>query len=478
MFSHRRTTAPLLGLAAAALLAACGGGSPSLSSPAGTPPVATAGPDQAVASGATVTLDGSASAGTGALSYAWAQVSGPAVALSAPSAAVTTFASPVVAAGAAPVALAFTLTVHDAAGAAASAAVAVTVAPAPPAVVPPVAHAGADQAVASGAAVVLGGSASGGAAGATYSYAWTQVSGPPVSLLGTGTAAPTFTAPTVAAGAPPVALVFALVVGDGITGSAPSQVTVTVNPEGAAFPPPPGTPPPAPADPNPPPAGGSGSNRWEIGAAGGLYVVDPAAGEPSVQGFVVVTFGPVSSGNFIPPDGTVVTLNGVPLLRDPTLNGAWFRVDPAGPQPVAGSGGRLVLTATATVSGKLLERTLVLPCPADVAVASTPEVGAALAAGGSVRLTSPSDLTLNVGIAPMAGIVPTAILWGYDPATRALSASGGPHGIPPGPLDLSVPVAATTAPAYLMDLRWPGQWIIDGETGGFCGLAKRWTYAR
>jgi hypothetical protein len=39
-------------------------------------------------------------------------------------------------------------------------------------------------------------------------------------------------------------------------------------------------------------------------------------------------------------------------------------------------------------------------------------------------------------------------------------------------------VAATTAPAYLMDLRWPGQWIIDGETGGFCGLAKRWAYAR
>jgi hypothetical protein len=46
-----------------------------------------------------------------------------------------------------------------------------------------------------------------------------------------------------------------------------------------------------------------------------------------------------------------------------------------------------------------------------------------------------------------------------------------------GQLGVTVPVSVpTTAPQYLMDVRWPGFWQADGETGGFCGLAKRWTY--
>jgi hypothetical protein len=244
----------------------------------------------------------------------------------------------------------------------------------------------------------------------------------------------------------------------------------------------PGTPAPAAPDPAPPPVGGSGSNRFQIGVAQGLYLVDPAQGEAAVQGLVVVTLGPVGTGNFIPPDDTVVTLNGVALLRDPALNGAYWRVDPAGPQPVVGSGGRLVLVATGTVAGALVSRTLVLPCPGDVEIASSPAAGAVLAPAPApatpLRLTSASDLTLNVGIAALAGIYPTATLWGYDPATRSLVPSGSPKIVPPGPLDLALAVADTAAPAYLLDLRWPGTWVIDGETGGFCGLAKRWAYAR
>ena len=239
----------------------------------------------------------------------------------------------------------------------------------------------------------------------------------------------------------------------------------------------PATPVPAPADPNPPAIGGFGSNRFEVGAGEGLYLVDPASGEPSVQGLVVVTLGPIGTGNFIPPDDTVVTMNGVPLLRDPNLNGAYWRVDPAGPQPVIGSGGRMVLVATGTVLGQVVSRTLVLPCPSDVAVASDPAVGA-IAAGPSIHVTSAADITLNVGVPPMANIFPAATLYGYDPATRTLSPSGAPQLIGPGPLDITVPVTATSAPEYLLDLRWPGHWVIDGETGGFCGLAKRWTYAR
>jgi hypothetical protein len=42
----------------------------------------------------------------------------------------------------------------------------------------------------------------------------------------------------------------------------------------------------------------------------------------------------------------------------------------------------------------------------------------------------------------------------------------------------TLPVVATAAPANLLDLRWPGPWVIDGQTGGFCGLAKRWTYGK
>jgi hypothetical protein len=459
-------------LLASLATAGCGGGSSS------GRPLADAGPDQAVPSGALVVLDGSGStsASGAALTYAWTQTLGPAVALSDPGARQPTFRAPVVPPGAGAVTLSFSLTVLDSATASTPSTVTVTVSAA--AAGKPVADAGPGQAVASAAMVSLDGGGSSDPAGRALSYAWTQVSGPAISLSGGTTAHPTFTAPTVASGAPPVALVFSLVVTAGIDSSVPSQVVVTVNPQGAGFPPPPGIPGPAPSDPNPPPIGGSGSKRWQMGAADGLYVQDPAAGEPTVAGFLVVTAGPVSSGNFIPPADTVVTLNGVPLLRDPALNGAYFRVDPAGPQPVVGSGGRIVLVATGTIGGKPVTRTLVLPCPAAVAVTISPPVGASLGGVASVHLASASDLTVNVGVPLMASKFPTATLFGYDPATRMLSGSGSPRLIPPGPLSLDVPVTTTTSGAYLLDLRWPGQFVLDGESGSFCGLAERWTFAR
>ena len=466
--------AALLTSVLSVLAGACGGtSSPAQQGP--QLPVASAGPDQAVASGAVVTLDGSGShnpAGA-TLSYQWTQASGPAASLSSASAVRPTFTAPVVAAGQPAVALSFSLTVTSTSGASAPATVAVTVSPAAQANPPPVASAGPDQAVSSGAAVTLDGSGSHDPDGQAIAYAWTQTAGPAVALSSSTAAGPTFTAPTVSSGSPPVTLVFSLVVTDATASSSPDTVTVTVNAAGTTNPTPPGTPAPAPPDPNPPPTGGSGSNRFQMGAAQGLYVVDPARGEPSVQGFLVVTL----DKGAIPAGGTV-TLNGIPMLRDPSLNGSYWRVDPAGTQPVVGSGGRIVLVATVTDAGSVVQRTLVLPCPADVAVASTPPVGAALAVGTPVHLTTTADLTLNVGIAPLAGIYPQAMLWGYDPATRALVASGSPQNIPPGPVSLDVPVLATSAAAYLLDLRWPGHWVIDGETGGFCGLAKRWTYTR
>ena len=453
-----------------AMAAACGGAATTAGSP-----TADAGPDQAVASGALVALDGSASSGL-SLQFVWAQTLGPSVALSASNAKAATFSAPAVAAGQPPVALEFTLVVSNANGTSAPATVAVTVSPALPANQAPAANAGSNQAVASGGAVVLDGSASAGA----VSFSWTQTSGPAVTLSSANTARATFTAPVVS-GSAPVTLGFSLVVANAQGNSSSGSMTVTVNPLGANFPPPPGTPPPAPPNPAPLPVGGNGSNRFEVGAANGLYLQDPTPGEPAVQGFVNVTLG--AAGGGLPgnaPADTVVTMNGVPLLRDPNLNGNFWRVDPNGPQPTIGSGGQMVLVATGTdpKTGKAIQRQLVMECPKDITVTSTPDIGVSLAVSPTVTITSPSNITFNVGVPIVASIFPQATLFGYNRATRILAPSGSPHNIGPGPLSITVPVLPTAADAYLLDLRWPGVFILDGQTGGFCGLAKRWTYAK
>ena len=72
-------------------------------------PVADAGPDQAVASGSLVTLDGSDSVGN-IDSYSWAQTGGPTVALVNANKAVATFIAPFVAGA---VTVSFRLTVVD-----------------------------------------------------------------------------------------------------------------------------------------------------------------------------------------------------------------------------------------------------------------------------------------------------------------------------------------------------------------------------
>ncbi len=179
------------------------------------PPVAEAGPDQAVTSGATVTLNGTGSYdpdGTIA-SYAWVQTAGATVVLTGAATATPTFIAPN-ASGT----LTFVLTVTDNSGATASDMVSVSVN------LPPVAEAGPDQAVTSGVTVTLNGAGSYDPDGTIVSYAWTQTAGAPVVLGGANTATPSFTAPATAG-----TLSFRLTVTDNAGSSASAVVNIVVN---------------------------------------------------------------------------------------------------------------------------------------------------------------------------------------------------------------------------------------------------------
>jgi MYXO-CTERM domain-containing protein len=154
-------------------------------------PVADAGPDQTVDERVQVTLDGRGSSDpeTGTtLSYAWAQLSGPAVSLSGAASAQPTFTPEVPANGV----VTFQLTVSD--GVASSTdTVSIAVRNVNRG---PVAGAGQDQGVAEGSSVTLAGSGT-DPDGDNLSYQWSQTAGPPVSLNGPQILSPLFTAPDV-----------------------------------------------------------------------------------------------------------------------------------------------------------------------------------------------------------------------------------------------------------------------------------------
>jgi hypothetical protein len=165
--------------------------------PVNRTPTANAGPDQTVVENTTVALVGSNSSdpdGTIA-TYAWRQTAGTNVTLSNAAAASPTFTAPT--AGATGTSLTFQLTVTDNGGLSATDACTVNVTPAPPAPVnqPPVASAGSDQTVDSGATVSLNGSASTDPENGIVSYLWAQTAGPAVTLSDPTDWTPTFTAP-------------------------------------------------------------------------------------------------------------------------------------------------------------------------------------------------------------------------------------------------------------------------------------------
>ena len=191
---------------------------------ADAPPTAHAGADFSVNEGQSgVMLDGTGSTDpdSDTLSYAWTQVSGTTVVLSGASTAQPTFTAPPV--GVAGVALTFSLKV-TANGKESTDTVTVMVVNLNR---PPVAAAGADQAVDENGAVGLTAADSVDPDGDPLTYAWTQVGGPTVTLAAAGTATPTFTAPLV--GLAGTDLIFEVTVSDGYGGTATDAVVVHVS---------------------------------------------------------------------------------------------------------------------------------------------------------------------------------------------------------------------------------------------------------
>ena len=206
-------------------------------------PVADTGLDQTVASGATVTLDGGGSTGTGDLFYMWIKAgTGTHPTLSnGGRGAVVTFTAPTLASGAADVILSYELGVVDNLGFSDKDTVTITV-EAPDA--PRVAAAGDDQTVAAGATVTLDGSGSTVVNGPISEYNWTRESGTSTRTTvfttdgggatnqrATSTPTTTFVADSVPANGAAVTHVIALRVldADGIP-SPKDEVKVTVNP--------------------------------------------------------------------------------------------------------------------------------------------------------------------------------------------------------------------------------------------------------
>ncbi|MCP3880977.1 MAG: isopeptide-forming domain-containing fimbrial protein [Sulfitobacter sp.] len=185
-------------------------------------PIADAGPDQAVAPGDPVKLNGADSADPDGVIdiYLWAQTDGTTVTLSDAAAISPTFNAPNAGTGA----LTFQLTVTDDDGLSDTDTCIVNVIDG--ALAPPSADAGADQTVIEGAVnVALDGSGSSDSDGTVDTYLWEQTDGSTVILSDEAVVSPTFTAP--AAGTQVLAFLLTVTDNDGLKSTDTCLVNVT-----------------------------------------------------------------------------------------------------------------------------------------------------------------------------------------------------------------------------------------------------------
>ncbi|WP_027368307.1 PKD domain-containing protein [Desulfocurvibacter africanus] len=185
-------------------------------------PQASAGQDQHVQTGASVTLNGSHSRHpqNGAMTYAWEQIGTPAVQLDNPNAATVSFTAP-----ATPAALTFKLTVSTSGSAHATTDICRVFVGMDG--TPPLAEAGPVRTAQPGGNVTLDGSASAAqASGSIAYYAWTQVAGTAVDLMDADTDKPYFTAPNSSAWGESLAFEITVTDANGLSSS--DQVVVNV----------------------------------------------------------------------------------------------------------------------------------------------------------------------------------------------------------------------------------------------------------
>ena len=102
--------------------------------------------------------------------------------------------------------------------------------------------------------------------------------------------------------------------------------------------------------------------------------------------------------------------------------------------------------------------------------------GSSLTGVDSLSLSWAASLTSHVTFFPVPENA-SALLWGYDSATNTL---GNAVTFVPvaGALGTTIAVAPTDSPGYAVEVSWPGQYLLDGQSGGQCGRVKRLVFAR
>jgi hypothetical protein len=211
-----------------------------------------------------------------------------------------------------------------------------------------------------------------------------------------------------------------------------------------------------------------------------LYNHRHAPGEPSVRGMILVA--PTGThGSGAPPDDTVVTINGVPLVHaspNPGVSARYFVVDPVGQQPLIASDGFLHISAASPATGA--SRALDLACPFALAVTLTPGPGPLAAGIGQIQLSWPAGaLPVQARDYSAFGLAPaTVTLWGFEPASQALSFVSNSQPLAADAIGAIVPLGTTTASGYAVDVAFPGVFFVDGETAGVCGRVQRFVYSK